>query len=167
LLVNYRGFGQSSGTPSEQAMYGDALALHDWAAARADLDPARMVAFGRSLGSGVATYLAAARPVAATILATPFDSAVAVARAVYPWLPVSLLLRHRFESIARAPQLRAPLLMLVATDDRVIPNPHSERLYAAWAGAKRVTRIDGADHTDVASDPRYWSAISAFLTTFQ
>lgn len=167
VLVNYRGFGRSTGKPSERALYADALRLYDWAGGRADFDARRIVAFGRSLGSGVATYVATERPVRGVILTTPFDSALALGQANYPWLPVSMLLRHRFDSLERAPRLGSPLLMLVAPGDRVIPVPHSERLYAAWGGAKQLERIVGADHTEIASDPQYWASISRFLASLK
>ncbi|MEO7403444.1 MAG: alpha/beta hydrolase, partial [Burkholderiales bacterium] len=163
VLVNYRGFGRSTGKPSEHVLNADAVRLYDWTRARAELDATRIVAFGRSLGGGVATYLAADRPVRGVILTAPFDSALAVAQSGYPWLPVSMLLRHRFDSFERAPRLKSPLLMLVAPGDRVIPVPHSERLYAAWAGEKEFVLIVGASHTDIASDPQYWAAIARFL----
>lgn len=114
LLVNYRGYGLSGGRPSEQALYRDALALYDRMTQRSDVDGTHVVVFGRSLGTGVATYLAARRPVAGVVLVSPYDSLVDLARGVYPFLPVKLLLRHRFDSAARAPQITAPLLAIAA-----------------------------------------------------
>ena len=73
------------------------------------------------------------------------------------------MLKHRFDSLARAPGIKAPLLCLVASDDRVIPRPHSERLYAAWGGTKQWREIGPADHDSLAGEPGYWDAIAAFL----
>ena len=87
-LVNYRGYGESDGKPSEAALFGDALAVFDALARRPDVDASRIVLVGRSLGSGVAAYVAAERPVAAVVLISPYDSMTAVARRHYPWLPV-------------------------------------------------------------------------------
>ncbi len=163
LAVNYRGYGQSQGQPGEAALVADALAIHDWAVARGDLDGRRVALHGRSLGSGVAVALANARPVKAIVLTSPFDSLVAVARTHYPWAPAGLLLRHRFDSLALAPAMRAPLLAIVATGDTVVPPGHSERLVAAWGGPVQALRLAGRDHNDLALDPLFGPAIAAFL----
>src|SRR5262245_62679558 len=86
-LVNYRGYGESDGNPSETTLFGDALAVFDALASRPEIDRARIVLVGRSLGSGVATYVASERPVAAVVLISPYDSMTAIARRHYPWLP--------------------------------------------------------------------------------
>ncbi len=91
LLVNYRGYGLSEGQPSETKLYRDALALYDRATRRPDIDSGRVIVMGRSLGTGVATYLASQRPVAGVVLISPYDSLVQVAREAYPFLPVNLL----------------------------------------------------------------------------
>jgi fermentation-respiration switch protein FrsA (DUF1100 family) len=163
LLVNYRGYGDSGGKPGEKALVADALALHDWAAKRADLDPARLCAHGRSLGSGVAVQLAAARPLRCVVLTSPFDSLAAVGRTHYPWLPVGLLLRHRFESAAAAGRIAAPALIAYGAEDTIIPREHSERLAAAWGGPVERLRIEGHGHNDLDLDPRYAAAIAAYL----
>lgn len=161
LLVNYRGYGRSEGKPGEAELFADALRIYDYAAGRAQ--GGRIALMGRSLGSGVAVYLATQRPVAGVILVSPYDSIESVAKGVYPYLPVSLLLKHRFDSLARAPGIGAPLLCLVASEDRVIPRPHSERLYAAWGGPKEWREIRPAAHDSIAGDADYWQAIAAFL----
>jgi len=163
LLINYRGYGESQGKPGEKELSEDALAVYDYAKQRADVAPERIVAMGRSLGSGVAVYLAAHRPVRGVILVSPYDSLVEVARHHYPFLPVSLLLRHRFESLARVPQIEAPMLCLVATEDRVIPVARSRALFEAWRVAKSWREIPLADHDSVAGEPEYWRSIAAFL----
>ena len=162
LMLNYRGYGRSEGKPGEAELFADALQIYDYAARRADAG--RVAVIGRSLGSGVAVYLAALRPVAGVILVSPYDSVESVAKGVYPFLPIGLMLKHRFDSLARAPGVKAPLLCLVAGDDRVIPRPHSERLYAAWGGKKQWREIPGTGHDDVAGEPDYWRAIADFLT---
>ena len=161
LMLNYRGYGRSEGKPGEAELFADALQIYDYAAKRADAG--RVAVMGRSLGSGVAVYLAARRPVAGVILVSPYDSIESVAKGVYPFLPISLMLKHRFDSLSRAPRIKAPLLCLVASGDRVIPRPHSERLYAAWGGPKQWREIRPADHDSLAGEPAYWQAIAAFL----
>jgi len=163
LIVSYRGYGLSEGKPGEAALVAGALQWFDHAMTLPGADPGRTYVFGRSLGSGVAVALAAARPVAGVILATPYDSLAAVARRHYPYLPVDLLLRHRFDSLAKAPALRQPLLCLVAERDEIIPPEHAERLAAAWGGAKEWVLLRGADHNGTDGDPAFWPAIRKFL----
>src|SRR5258708_2882025 len=103
LLVNYRGYGSSGGRPSESHLVSDALEIFDWAAARADLDRDRIAVHGRSLGTGVAVQVAAAKPVRCVVLTSPFTSALDVAKEIYPSLPVSILMRHVFVSLPHAP----------------------------------------------------------------
>jgi alpha-beta hydrolase superfamily lysophospholipase len=161
LIFNYRGYGRSEGKPGETELFADALHIYDYAAKRAA--GGRIAVMGRSLGSGVAVHLAAERPVAGVILVSPYDSVERVARGIYPFLPIGLMLKHRFDSLSRAPRIKAPLLCLVASDDRVIPRPHSELLYAAWGGPRQWREIRPADHDSLAGEPRYWEAIAAFL----
>jgi hypothetical protein len=161
LLMNYRGYGASEGKPGEAALFADALQIYDYAAGRAR--GGRVAVMGRSLGSGVAVYVASQRPVAGAILVSPYDSLERVAQGIYPFLPISLMLKHRFDSLARAPGIGAPLLCLVASGDRVIPRPHSERLFAAWGGPRQWREIGPADHDGLAGEHEYWDAIAAFL----
>jgi uncharacterized protein len=162
-LVNYRGYGASEGKPSERSLFADALVAFDALAGRPDVDPSRIVLFGRSLGSAVAVHVAAERPVAAVILVSPFESMTAVGQRHYPWLPVGLLLRHPFDSGARAPAIRTPLLAIVAEQDTIIPPVHSKRLFDAWGGPKRWIALPQADHNDVSGAPEFWAAVTAFL----
>ena len=161
LLMNYRGYGASEGKPGETELFADALQIYDYARARAA--GGRVAVMGRSLGSGVAVHLAAQRPLAGVILVSPYDSIESVAKSIYPYLPIGLLLKHRFDSVSRAPAIRLPLLCLVASEDRVIARPHSERLYAAWGGPKQWREIGPADHDSLAGEDAYWEAIAAFL----
>ena len=161
LLVDHRGYGASAGTPSEQALTSDAIEWFDHA--RQKLDAQKIVLFGRSLGSGVAVQLAAARGVEAVILAAPFDSLTNVARHHYPYLPVKWLLKHPFDSLSLAPSIAAPLLCLVAEHDEVIPVVHSKRLFDAWQGPKRWVELRGAGHNSTDDVPAFWQAIREFL----
>jgi pimeloyl-ACP methyl ester carboxylesterase len=162
-LVNYRGYGASEGRPSEQALCADAEVVLDALARRPDVDAARIVLVGRSLGTGVATYVAARRPVRAVVLVSPYDSMVALAGYHYPFLPVSWLLRHRFDSIERAPGIKAPLLAIAAERDEIIPSASSRRLYDAWGGPKRWVVIPEANHNDLGPPRSFWEPIWAFL----
>ena len=163
LLVNYRGYGRSQGKPGEKALVADALELHDWAVRHRSIDAARVAVHGRSLGSGVAVQLAAARPVRCVILTSPFGSALDVARELYFWLPVSLLMRHPFDSASAAGAIKAPLLVVVGADDNIIPPRHSERLAAAWGGKVERVSFAGFGHNDLQVNPGYAAAVRAFL----
>ncbi len=161
LLTDYRGYGASAGSPSEAALVSDALTWYDFSDKK--LQTKSVYVFGRSLGSGVAVQLAAERPVAGVMLVAPFDSLVEVGKRHYPYLPVSWMLKHRFDSVSRAPGVRAPLLCLVATRDRIIPAEHAKILYDAWGGPKRWVALEGADHNSTDDHPDYWPSIKAFL----
>jgi len=161
-LMNYRGYGLSEGRPGEQALYSDALAVYDRLVKRGDVDAQRIVVMGRSIGTGVATYVAQHRPVTAAILICPFDSLVSVGRKHYPFLPVALLLKHRFDSLSRASALRIPLLALLAADDTIIPRESSLRLIERWGGPHTIKTV-GGDHNTLQEYPGYWESIREFL----
>ena len=164
LLVDYRGYGSSQGSPSETALVADAVRwFGKWS-----IGAEKVYVFGRSLGSGVAVQLAAAvegagRTVDGVILVTPYDSMVEVGRHHYPILPVDLMLKHRFESVQHAPKVQAPLLCLVAGRDEIIPMAHSRRLYEAWGGQKQWVELVGVGHNSTDGAPLFWSAIRGFL----
>jgi len=161
LLVSYRGYGGSEGSPSEETITADALRWYDHAVK--ELGATRVIAFGRSLGSGAAVFLASERKVSALVLVSPFDSLVEVAKHHYPYLPVRLMLRHPFESVALAPKLAMPLLCLAAERDSVIPAAHARRLYEAWGGPKQWILLDGAGHNSTDGAAAFWPSIAAFL----
>jgi pimeloyl-ACP methyl ester carboxylesterase len=163
VAINYRGYGASEGAPGEAALVADARSIYDAVARRPDVDASRIVVVGRSLGTGVAVALAAAREVAGVALISPFDSLAAIGRTHYPMLPVSLLLRHRFDSLAHAPAIDAPLLAIVGSRDTIVPPQRSRALYDAWHGPKRWVAIERADHNDVSMHAPFWQAMRSFL----
>lgn len=163
VAVNYRGYGASEGAPGERDMLADGIAVHDAVASRSDVDPRRVVVFGRSLGTAIAARVAAERPVAGVVLASPFDSLVAIGQKHYPWLPVALLLRHRFEAVPDARRGRAPLLAIVAGDDSIVPPERSRALFDAWAGPKTWQLVAGADHNTLGVEEAFWSGVATFL----
>jgi len=97
------------------------------------------------------------------ILVSPFDSLAAVAKRYYWYLPVDWMLKHRFDSAALAPQMRTPLLCIIAERDEVIPAAHAARLFEAWGGAKRKVVLTGAGHNTSDAHPMFWPSISSFL----
>jgi fermentation-respiration switch protein FrsA (DUF1100 family) len=163
LLVNYRGYGASGGKPGERALVADAVEILDAVSRRPDIDATRIALHGRSLGTGVAVQVAAARPARCVLLTSPFASARDVAQEIYPWLPVGLLMRHPFDSAAHAPRLTMPALILMGEADDLIPRRHSERLASLWAGPVQREAFAGFGHNDVSLNPRYAAAVRAFL----
>jgi uncharacterized protein len=159
-LVNYRGYGGSSGQPSEAALTADARAIYDWLTLRHD----HIAVIGRSLGSGVATALAASRPVERLALVTPFDSIVKVAAEHFFWMPVRWLLRDRYDSRSRIGKVRAPLLIVVAEYDEVVSRARSDALVSAIpAAVRRTVLVAGATHNDIGDFPAYLRSLKEFM----
>ncbi|MDM8350508.1 alpha/beta hydrolase, partial [Pseudomonas sp. sp1636] len=151
-LLHYRGYGGSSGSPSEEAIQRDALALFD----RVHGAHPRTVVVGRSLGSGVAVRLASQRPAARLVLITPFDSLQAFAARQFPYLPIKWLLKDKFESSTYAAQIRVPTLLIVAEHDEVIPRASSETLYRHFApGVATLKVIPDKGHNSISESPEY------------
>jgi uncharacterized protein len=163
LATNYRGYGSTGGKPSGEYLFNDALAIYDYATSRPGVSPQNIVVMGRSLGSGVATFIASKRPVRAAVLVTPYDSMAAVAQGHYPYFPVSWLLKHRFPSAELAVDIRVPSLMIAAEHDDVIPLTHTRRLMEAWGGPKRLVTIPGVGHNDVDQANEYAASVNSFL----
>lgn len=159
-LVPYRGYGASEGTPSEPALLDDALAVYDQVRARQPGAPITLI--GRSLGSGVASYVASQRPVAKLVLVTPFDSMANVAQAHYWWLPVRWLARDRYESSRHLAEYTGPVLVIRAGRDQVIPAANTDRLIAALAKPPQVVNLPDADHNSIDASPAYGEALAAF-----
>lgn len=147
LLTDYRGYGGNPGEPTEEGLAADARAARACIRMRADVDQERVVYFGESLGAAVALRLAVEDPPSALVLRSPFASMALVGQHHYPMLPVGMLLRDRFPSIDRAPQLRAPVLVIGGTRDTIVPIDHTRRLYDAIEAPKRFVEI-AADHND-------------------
>lgn len=162
-LINYRGYGLSEGRPSEKAFFEDAVFIYDSLSKRDGIDPGRIAALGRSLGTGVAVHLASMRPLRGVILVSPYDSIRAVAQGMHPYAPVSLLIRHPFDALSVAPKAKAPLLALVASKDETIRPEHSMRLVGGWGGKSRVILINGADHNSIFESGLYRESIVGFL----
>jgi uncharacterized protein len=159
-LVNYRGYGGSTGHPSEAALLSDAAAIYDWVAFHHD----RIAVVGRSLGSGVAVALATRRGVDRLVLITPYDSIDNVAADHFPFFPVRWLLRDHYDSLRRIGQVHAPVLALLAEQDAVVLSARSEALLAAMPSDIRHTLvIHGATHNDISSFPAYWQSLRSFL----
>ena len=148
LLVDYRGYGGNPGLPSEAGLERDARAALRYVLSRPDVDPARIVYFGESLGAAVAIRLAADHPPAALVLRSPFSSMTAIGMRHYPFLPVRWLLRDRFASIDRIGRMKSPILFIAGDSDAVVPLTDTQLLFDAAPEPKRLVVIPDADHND-------------------
>lgn len=161
LLVNYRGYGRSTGIPGEQEFFGDALAIFDEIQRR--YSPEKVFLMGRSLGSGVASYVAAQRTVSGIILITPFDSIASIAKRQYPFLPTGKLLRHPFRSIDYAPHFSAPTLVIYGGRDTIVRPEQTRKLLEFIPGNPEVTFIAEAEHNNIELFDEYDLAILKFI----
>ena len=159
-LVAYRGYGASSGRPTQRHLVGDAIALHELAAARHP--QAGIDVIGRSLGSAVAMQVCARAEVRRLVLVTPLDSAVAVAEDQLPSWAARLLIRDRWDSVAASPDVRVPTLILRAGSDTTILPPRTDALVSAMPSA-RVVAFSSADHGTITEQADYLREIQAFL----
>ena len=160
-LLAYRGYGASEGVPRESDLQADALAFFDHVQALHPDEPVAVI--GRSLGSGVASHVAAHRPVDRLVLITPFDSMAAVGQAHFRWLPVRWLLRDRFESAKALRGFKGPVLVVRGARDEVIPARNTDRLVAALPRPPQVLDVADAGHNDLSLAPEYGRALSRFL----
>ena len=155
-LLHYRGYGGSSGKPSEAALHRDALALFD----KVYAEHARVTVVGRSLGSGVAIRLASVRPVTRLVLVSPYNSILELAARQFPYLPVRWLLLDKFESWRYAAAVQAPTTLVVAEHDEIIPAASSLRLQSQFAkDVARYQVIPGAGHNTISNSPAYLQAL--------
>jgi hypothetical protein len=148
FIFGYRGYGKSEGSPSEDGVYLDALAAHDYLATRKDVDADNIILFGRSLGGAVAVDLATKRNVRGLILESTFTSAADMAKSSFAGLPLGRVIRTKFRSIEKIPQIKVPLLVIHGARDRTVPFALGLRLFDAANEPKELYEISAADHND-------------------
>jgi cephalosporin-C deacetylase-like acetyl esterase len=165
LFMCYRGYGDSQGKPGQKQLCADALFILDHIIEKEKIPPENIILMGRSLGSGVAVQVAAQRKVGGLILVTAFDSMVRVAKKHYPIFPVGLLLKHRFDSVALAPDILVPALFLIASSDEIVPRKSALNLAEKWGGPSRTIIVEKASHNDIEGFDAYWEAINAFIAS--
>ncbi|WP_416151213.1 alpha/beta hydrolase [Salipaludibacillus sp. HK11] len=163
LLMNYRGYGLSDGTPSEENLFHDATKIHDVITNQESIDENTVVAMGRSMGTAPATHLSKKRDMSGTILVSPYDSRTELSKHRHPFLPIDWLIRHPFELSDKAPNIDSALLAFIASEDRVIPPDHSEVTIQSWAGKTEEVWLDGVGHNNLQSDAKYLENINQFL----
>ena len=154
---HYRGYGGSAGSPSEQALFADALVLYD----HVQREHPHIEVIGRSLGSGVAVYLASQRPVERLMLVTPYNSVADLAAAQYPFFPIAWILQDKFESWKYAPRITAPTLLIAAERDEIVPRASTERLRSHFAN-NPVYRVLPGGHNTVSENRQYSELLAHF-----
>ncbi len=160
-LLAYRGYGASDGTPNEALLFADSLALYDHVHTTYPNMP--IAVMGRSLGSGVASYLASKRSVSRLALITPFDSMAEVAQARYPWLPVRALVKDRYDSDRYVATFRGPVLIIRAGRDEIIGGARTQHLIKALPQPPQVLELPNAGHNSVQEFPAYAQALKNFF----
>jgi hypothetical protein len=156
FAMNYRGYGGSTGKPSETALIADALALFD----RVHTDHPKIIVIGRSLGSGVAVHIASERPVERLILITPYDSLLTVAASQFGFFPLRWLMLDKFESWRYAAKVTAPTQLIAAQNDEVIPAASTAALYKRFPQSlATLTVIPGVWHNTISESPEYIAAL--------
>jgi uncharacterized protein len=164
FIIDYGGYGQSSGRPSEKRCYADARAAWQYLIEERGETPDRLILFGRSLGAGVAVQLATEVAPRALIIESPFLSTVRMGKRMFPFLPLRLLVRHRFDSEAKIGDVSAPVLVIHSPNDEIVPYSHGQRLYELANGPKRFLEITGG-HNDgfLVSEEVYTRGLETFL----
>jgi fermentation-respiration switch protein FrsA (DUF1100 family) len=164
LLFDYRGYGESEGTPDEEGIYRDTEAAWNYLQRMRGGPPASIVVHGRSLGGAAAAWLARRHVPDAVIIESAFTSLGDVAASAYPLLPVRLMLRHEFPTLEHLRDVRSPVLIIHSPGDEIVPFAHGEALYAAARGPKEFLRIDGGHNDGVLlSAAAYGEGIRSFV----
>jgi len=160
FALDYRGYGRSAGTPNEAGTYRDAAAALAYLNTRAP----RPILYGESLGTAIAVETALHHPVAGVILEAPFASVADVGQKMFPFLPVRLIVRNRYDTLRKISQVNAPLLILHSRDDEMFASHHAERLFAAARDPKELVELRGGHNDFVfASADTYRAALEKFL----
>lgn len=166
VAFNYRGFAGNEGKPTVKAFINDAETILTKVITEYSLDPKNIILMGRSFGSAIAVQLSKNQTTGGVILISPFDSLTNIAKRYFPWIPVSLLLKHPLDSLEIAKQARLPLLIVAAEVDHIIPLAHSEDLFNAWSSEqKKLIVIEGVGHNTIQDEGRYFLTINEFITS--
>jgi dienelactone hydrolase len=167
-VINYRGFGESTGTPTQANAFADATFIYDTLTRRPDVDPDQVAAMGYSLGTGVAAYLSEQRPTVGTVLVAPYDSQTLIGLKRSPlYTPLTGLMHRYFDSISRAPEIKSPLLVLLGSADSTVPPELSQQLAGQWGGAVDVKTYPGEDHDLLLHSNSSWADTAAFLQSLK
>ena len=167
FIFDYRGYGQSEGTPTEQGTYLDAEAAWTYLVHTRQVAPTELIVFGRSLGGAIAAWLAHTHPPRALIIESTFSSLPELAAELYPYLPVKLLLRFDYNTVAYLRQVQRPVLIVHSREDEIIPVQHGQRLFAAASQPKTFLELYGTHNEGfLTSGSRYETGLESFLATY-
>lgn len=164
LMLDYRGYGRSTGKPSAQGTFLDAQAGWNYLINEQDEQRDNIVVYGRSLGGAVAVELASRMRPRALIIESTFTSIADMASDIYPYLPTRMLLRHKYPSIKTIVRISVPLLVAHSTDDELIPLRHGQRLFEVAPEPKQFYRLVGShNQAFTASGQTYYDTLSQFI----
>ena len=165
FIIDYRQYGRSEGKISEKGTYIDARAALAYLHSRKEINREKIIFFGRSLGSAVAVELALNEKCRALILETPFTSILEMGKKLYPFLPVSLLLKTKYDSLSKIRNIKVPILIMHGDKDDLVPFEHGKRLYDMANEPKEFYTIPGAGHNDthIVGGDEYFDVIRNFV----
>lgn len=165
MIIDYRGYGKSAGSISEQGLYKDADAAFNYLLEKG-FRPGNIIIYGRSIGSGVAVDLASRKKAKGLILESPFSSFATLANEKFPFLFPSLYLRYRFDNLLKINQVTSPVMFLHGTDDTLIPSSHSQVLFDRFKGTKKMILVDKGAHNDLHAFDQYKDFLRVGLVDF-
>ncbi len=164
LIIDYRGYGESGGEPSEVGIYRDAEAAWRYLTIDRGIESSRLILFGRSFGGAIAAYLASRHPHKALVLESTFTSLPEVAGDYFSWAPVKWLSRERYDTRSRMADIAGPVMVVHSPDDEIVPFRHGEILYSLVQGEKRMVTLSGDHNNGVKQNrARYYEAWKSFL----
>ncbi|MCW9046504.1 MAG: alpha/beta hydrolase [Gammaproteobacteria bacterium] len=163
ITFNYPGYGKSSGKPSQLSLYNNALVVYDLVVKKYQLSADDIIVIGRSLGSSVATYLAANREVSGLILITPFDSIENMASKQYKFFPVKFLLKHPFSTVDYISSVKNPVLMIAAYEDEIIADINLQNLREVAGKQNRFIQYPYVGHNTIQMHESYYKEINNFI----
>ena len=168
LIIDYRGYGRSSGSPSEEGTYRDAAAAWEYLTVARQIAPHTIVLFGESLGGGVASWLAARQPVGALVLASTFTSVPHLGAQVYWFLPIRLLARIHYDTVTHLQRVMAPVLIAHSPHDEIIPYAHGQALFAAANEPKQFLVLAGGHNEEFIFTRHAWvETLGKFLEQYR
>jgi len=165
FIFDYRGYGQSGGKPTEQGTYEDASAAWRYLTERRHVNPSEIIVFGRSLGGAVASWLAQRHSPGTLILESTFTSLPDIAASLYPYLPVRLLLRFKYNTAEYLGRVNCPVLIVHSRDDEIMPFSHGRRLFEMASEPKKFLEISGTHNEGfITSGKDYEKGLNAFIS---
>lgn len=162
LSFNYRGYVKSTGKPSQRVLFSDSIKIYDEYA-----KDKKVILIGRSLGTGVATYLASKRDVIGVILITPYDSIASMAKAKYPIFPIKYLLKHKFESVKHILEVKAPVGLIEVKGDDVVTKKHFDKLKEKVPNLALHVSLENTTHGEVLSHPDFEESLKKIMKRFK